>query len=300
MDEMDARGEPVVTATGGVTLQKRLETEDVHQPTVLYELGSQRDTAVDVRIVEPIPSALEPADLGFLETAGEQPWEINGPKLVFERTLEPDESSRSGIAARGDRADAIADLLEPPEFVDVDEANGRVDGETESARHGGDAAGRLVEQLVAELREGTVPAETVASLRAELAVAPERPSLETRLAQLQADVADVRAYANAMEGFLDEHGSADAVVERFENRLDEFDERLGAIETELAARSGDVTAVEERVAGVESRVDTLERVVDRVEGRLPESDVDERLEAVESELATVSAFTSDLKAAFRE
>lgn len=300
MDESDAGGEPVVTATGGVTLQKRLETGKFQQPTVLYELESQRDTTVDVRVIEPIPSALEPDDLGFLGAPADHPWEINGPKIVFDRTLEPGGTYRTGVAARGDRAGAITDLLDAPEFVDIEDvedtrATDVEDGAAESTPPAvTDPAGPLIERLVAELREGTAPPETVAALRTELGTAANnRPSLETRLAQLQADVADVRAYTNAMEGFLDEHGPADEVIEDLEGRLDRLDERLASLENRVEARDETTTAVEGHLADVEEDLDALE-------DRLPGDNVDERLEAVESELASVSEFTTSLKAAFQQ
>jgi hypothetical protein len=307
MDESDARGESVVTATDGVTLQKRLTTDEFRQPTVIYELESQRDHAVEVRVIEPIPSALEPGDVGFLGSADEQHWEINGPKLVLERTLDPGGTYRTGVAARGDRAGAITDLLEAPEFLDVDEAGSErragAEGESigaDSGSAGPDTAGPLVERLVDELRDGTVPSETVDALRAELGTPGERPSLETRLAQLQTDVAEVRAYTNAMEAFLDEHGPPNEVIERLDGRVGRLDDRLGEMEREVATPDEDVAAVVERLTGVESRVEALEGEVGRLEDGLPGPDVDRRLEAVESDLADVSEFTTSLKAAFRQ
>jgi hypothetical protein len=319
MDESDARGEPVVTATGGVTLEKRLETDEFQQPTVLYELTSQRDVAVDVRLIEPIPPALEPADLGFLGTAEEQAWEIHGPKLVLERTLEPGDTYRTGIAARGDRAGAVVDLLDAPELLEVDEArgdrwpeNGESTGST-SPNAEPSGAGPLVERLVDELQTGAVPAETVAALRAELRAPGERPSLETRLDQLQADVADVRAYATTVEGFLDEHGPPNEVVDRLEGRLEEVDDRLASVDATVSERDEEIAALAERASraettvealtadleDVESTLDRLDAAVERLEREVP-TDGDRRLETLEAELAEVSQFTTSLKAAFRE
>lgn len=315
MDESDARGEPVVTATGGVTLQKRLVTDEFSQPTVLYEFESQRDHAVAVRVIEPIPAALEPDDIGFLGPADERHWEINGPKLVFEHTLDPGGTYRTGVAARGERAGGITDLLETPEFLDVERATPqRRDDDGATSVDSQDAEGPLVERLVSELREGTVPAETVGALRAELGTATdERHSLETRLAQLQTDVADVRAYANAMEAFIDELGPADEVIGRLDRRLDDVDDRIAAVEKRVSEQGEEIEVLAERTTrietaiegltadleGVEATLDRLDGTVERLEREVP-ADGDRRLEHLESELAEVSEFTTSLKAAFRQ
>jgi hypothetical protein len=189
MHESDARGPPVVTATGGVTLQKRLETARFAQPTVLYVLESQRAVPVDVRVVEPVPSALEPTDLGFVGSGDEPPWEFNGPKLVLEHRLDPGSAYRTGIAARGDRAGAITDLLETPEFLDVEAAGTerRVEGDGGSAEAdpldaGPDGSGPLADRLVAELEERL----------------PD-PDVDRRLEAVESDVAEVSEFTTSLK-----------------------------------------------------------------------------------------------------
>ncbi|MFB6310287.1 MAG: hypothetical protein ABEH64_03795 [Salinirussus sp.] len=245
----------VVTTVDGVTVRKHLEAE-AH--AVVYELSAEQKAAV--RIVESIPSALQPNDLGFVDSDERQPWTIKGPKLVYERSLDAGEEVRTGIAARGEHAAEIEVLLSAPDALEVDPVRESPQG--------------VADRLLEELRADAVSAETRAALREELDTSRPRQSLETRLTQLQSEVADVRAFSNAMEAFLDTHGEPTEVIEQMEQQFERVDAEL--------------EAVREQVDSIDTDVEQLEK------------EMDTRLVDIEEELAEVSDFANTLRGAFSD
>lgn len=332
MEEADTDGE-VVDATEGVTLRKRYEEAEFHQPAVVYELTSDRDDRVRVRVIESIPDALAPEDLGFLGSSMERTWQIKGPKLVFENVLEPNESFTTACAARGDTADAITDLLGHPEAFEASPVESadreaaapftRSAANADPPADAGPAAEaeaeaedreRVVEQLVAELRTGQVSEESVTFLREELGAGRPPRSVEARLKQLQTDLADVRAYTNALEAFIDEHGSGDEIVDRLERRLASLEAAIEEVEESADGHGDHLDRLQADVDDLDAEVDALSRefgdVADQVAGlradleavedRLPDYDIDERIEELDAELSDVVRFTNTLRAAFEE
>lgn len=334
----DPKGE-VVAERSGVTLRKRAETGTGGRPAIAVVLRAERtDAVVAVRVIETVPDTLAPGDVGFFETDGRQPWSIKGPKLVFEAELEPGETLESWIGARGDRADAIGALLDEPDEFDVHPTE----------RHEPVA---LAERLLAELRSGDVPAETKRALRS--ALAPEEGALETRVRQLQTDVADLRAYDGAMETFVDVHGPPAAIVERLERRLERLEAKVSNLEEahgevgadverlevdvegrlaalsdrvdevtrllnglpflervdpegsivgddELAAVESDVVNLEATVEELASEMAALSAELERLDGRLPDRDVEERLAALSDRVERLSEFMAGLRTAFEQ
>ena len=332
MDERNADRE-VVAAADGVTLRKRFEAAEFHQPAVVYEFNSDRGEAVAVRVIETIPDELDPADIGFLGSSVDRFWEIKGPKLVFENPIEPNAEFTTACTARGERAEAIRDLLGHPDVFEVradgEEAAPRADftrsAATDEEQAPSDSTAtkadpvaeheQVVEQFVAELRAGEVAPESVAFLRDELGAADRpRRSVEARLKQVQTDVADVRAYTNALEAFLDEEGSAREVMDRFEAQLAALEESVEAVDATVEAHDDDLSDLRTDVETLLEETDALSRELETVSGeltaledaladleaRLPAADVDERLDALDAELAEVAAFTETPRDAFQQ
>lgn len=341
----------VVAAEDGVTLRKRFEETEYRLPTIAYEFRSDRAEPVTVRVIETIPDALDPEDVGFVDANGTDAWEIKGPALVFEDEIEPDAEYAAACAARGENAAAIEEILGRPDAFEVEPPSGagatpapaadftrnartaRSDAVVSRSRAGrsNDEAGsdravgkggsvavaddraepRVVEQLVAELRDGEAGDENVALLKDALGI-DERPkrSLETRIRQLQSDLADVRAYSNTVEEFLDRHGSAEEVVRQLESRLDAVEEAVDGLRSTVETNGATVAAVREDVDDVAAETHSVSAAVDRLdeelaaevsslrsdlerlEDRLPASDVDERLSNVEGELSAVDESVS--------
>jgi archaellum component FlaC len=323
-----------------VRLRKHYEPEAFHQPAVVYEIGSERDGPAQVRLIETIPETLSPSDLGFTDSGTERGWEIKGPKLVFETTIDPDAAIETACVARRDAAGDIDALLGSPDAFEVRPAAEAASSFTRSAGAGAESAPaeqtatpatqtdaaedreRVVDQFVAELRAGAVSPESIQYLREELGVTEQPPrSVEARLKQLQTDLSDVRAYTNALEAFIDEQGSAEEIIERFERRLDSVADSVedldgevadndaeldrlqadvGDLEAEVHALTRELEALGETLDDVDEDLDSLDERLDDLEDGLPDYDIDDRFAELDDELEEVSAFTENLRSVFSE
>lgn len=337
MDGSGAEHE-TVDEVAGVRLRKRYESDEYHQPAVVYEITSERDEAAQVTVIETIPGALSPSDLGFTASGTARGWEIKGPKLVFETTVEPDEAIETACVARRDAAGDIEALLGEPDAFEVEaEAEASftrsASGGSESAPAAGTAAPepapeaeadreRIVEQFVAELQAGAVSPQSIEYLRQELGVAEATPrSVDARLKQLQTDLSDVRAYTNALEAFIDEQGSAEEIIERFERRLtsladtvenldgevaendaelDRLQADIGDLESEVHALTRELEALGETLDAVDEDLGSLDDRLDEFEEALPDYDIDDRFAELDDELEDVTSFTENLRSVFEQ
>ncbi len=129
-----------------------------------------------------------------------------------------------------------------------------------------DAGDSLAAELAAEIRDDAVPEEDLETLRATLG-ASGGGSTDARVEHLQSRVADLEAYTEALEAFLDEESGAAAVVEDLRAGLSRTNERLDALESEVAAlraaADGDAAG-----AGFVARLDDLEDDVETLESGL--------------------------------
>jgi outer membrane murein-binding lipoprotein Lpp len=143
-----------------------------------------------------------------------------------------------------------------------------------------DADGGLLGALASELEDADPKNPDVATIRSALGV-ESSASVETRIEHLQSTVADLEAYTDALEGFIDEHGDASEVLVDLRERHDETVDRIDEVET----------ATEDATAEIEATEDHLEAELEAVRGdvRAVRADV----EALEAEVATLS---SDLEA----
>lgn len=159
--------------------------------------------------------------------------------------------------------------------------NGRTN--TESVAAG--ASESVASTLVDELRRGTVSEEERSALREELGVGVEpAPSVDVRFRQLQSEVADFRAYIDALEAFIDENGTAEQLATELRGRIDELDARLDDVEQ----LCDDVNALE---AAHTEDVDQLEDRIGSVAKTLTDS-----LLALRTDVRTVSEDVEELKA----
>ncbi len=157
----------------------------------------------------------------------------------------------------------------------------------------------IVAAMAEEIRSESVETEDIRLLgRAidHVVEDEEDGSTDARIEKLQSDVADLRAYTDALEEFLDEEGTAEQVIGDFEAQLDEFDDRLGDIES----TTGSVEDVESRMDDLESTVANLEESLEEVRSIAEESDdeVQDRLEGMESDLSELQEWQRQIKQTF--
>lgn len=160
----------------------------------------------------------------------------------------------------------------------------------------GAADGDVVSALVDQLRADEVTPGQRATIREELDIAtPE--SMAVRLEYLQSRVAELDAYTDALEEFLDAEGGAEALlgalradIAAAESRVDVLEAALEEEATQRAALAERLDALEERCGrldDVEAEVSSLDDTVDEVAARQ-----DQRFDELE---ASVEALRGDVE-----
>ena len=346
----DAQG--VTQTVENVRLQKFLDEEEYEIPTVVYELESKHEHPVEVTIREAIPASVSIEDVGFHRHKGAEYWDVDGEELVFEYTLSAGEEFTTIYAVRAETTVLTDDLVTPPESVEVEPVEsdgpeptpmtrsaadspyqsqspdgggnpdaeqppaGGVDLDDTLAEEGADTDATdesLAERLAAEIQAGEASAESLNVLQDSLLTeADTGGAVDARLAQLQQDVVDLRAYKNALEAFLEDEGSAQEIIESFDARLDD-------VESEMATLRSTVETVESRSNSQESAIQAIETDIeelssehdeligevesladdlDAMDERVPEYQIDDRIDDIEAQIESVGEFVENLKTAF--
>jgi len=99
---------------------------------------------------------------------------------------------------------------------------------------------------------------------------------ETKLSQLQGDVADVRAYLPALEEFLGEAGRADEIVdeleamreqaEKLEDMPDEVDERIATVDEQIESLQATADDLETQLETVNEQIEELQAWRENIAG----------------------------------
>ncbi len=170
---------------------------------------------------------------------------------------EPDE----GTDESAEKADEPP--IQPAAGIGANTDSTAEDGSSLVAVQGGIAA-----VLAAEIRNGNVSEEDMALLKKELGTDVPR-SVEVRLSRLQSQVETFAAYSEALESFIDENGTADELLTRVDNGLDELEETVDDLTMDIAdaadereSLSADITSVKTTAESAADRVDTLEADLD--------------------------------------
>ncbi len=295
LDLDDPTGNEGVDATEGTDPSETAEADGAEEPE-----ETEAEEAEGTESEEPEDTgADEPDETETAADADEPPVDA---ETVVETEAETEESAAD---------DRLEDGAEPDE--DEQQADGTV-----SAASAVD--GSLLAALAREVRENDLPEEDVAALRQALGVSDEPDgSVEARVQRIQRDVADLRAYTDALEEFLDENGTGRQILEearegidQFEDRLDEFERTVERVEAnvdetdaatrELRSDVGEVRdEVEETAASVEdleAEVATVGEDLDEVREQVPDGDLTERVEEMESDLQELREWQTQIKETF--
>ncbi|ESS06240.1 MAG: hypothetical protein A07HB70_01790 [uncultured archaeon A07HB70] len=214
-------------------------------------------------------------DLDDVGAARESPsLDPTGGPTTDDRRETDDRSLTAAVAAEigaGDVPDEDVDALRDALGVETPPTAAEVAAELE-----GDLGG-----------EPTVPtaAEVAAELEGDLGGEPTVPtSVEVRLDRLQSTVADLSAYTDALENFLDEEGDGQQAIEGFRADVEQLE--------------GEVASLDETMAGVESRLDEMTVTVE--EAREAAEDIDPETEApldrLEDRVAAIDSRADEFEA----
>ncbi|MXR52062.1 hypothetical protein GRX03_10685 [Halovenus sp. WSH3] len=281
-----------------ITFERELEAGGTY--TTVYGIRATGSDDVQQFLTEPTIESVDPPLSG----------ETQSPEDVIPET--DDDVVKDAIAGDGeipgledpgddptDEEDVTLELNDPNESesagpdpageADEDEQTATA-GETELAVEGES----LTAALAAEIREQNVSGEDLKLLRRALDVAEQEDgggSDRARIAQLQDDISDLRAYTGALEEFLDENGTGEEIIEEFEGRLESFDQRLDSVQSELEANSEEITSVSADLDEMSETVSSVDSEIESLSGEV--ADVSSEMEAIETEIDDVS---SDLEA----
>lgn len=197
------------------------------------------------------------------------------------------------------------------------------------------AEGSVVTAMANEIRENNVSVDDLKLLdrafqkvsgRSETTTSSSGGATDARVEKIQSDVADLRAYTDAIEEFLEDEGTGQQLISEFEDRLDEFANDLDSMQSEVESVSeevdsvsgdldnigsevsslgeevdtvsNDVASVESTVEEVDSAVDSLEEAVEELESEVAGGEVADRMEDLEQEIVDLQEWQEQIKSTF--
>lgn len=256
------------------------EFEPDEEYVTVYGLRGRDAADVERFLTEPTIDAVEPAEEGSGDVVRD----------VIDTGVDDGLESAVTEAEASEQPDLTDD--DPVLDIDLPEPaldDGAADDDGLGTVATGDARGAampsgggeesVVAALAAEIRNGEVDDDDdLEELREALGVTDDT-STDARIEHLQSQVANLEAYTDALEAFLDEEGDAQAVLEGVREdyettteRLDEIDEQLAelsaSVDEELDAVRDDVAALQETVGELESELADVAEMRDRLASAL--------------------------------
>ena len=258
----------------------RTDSRDNSDTTGPHEDDDQSDGGDDTTdAVDPSNATANVDGLATEPSDGDRPTADSSER----RTDTPDSENRP----TGDGDDQQTDVDDDTSAVgDEGESHSSVGDEGESHSSGGDteasasegvnaSSDDIVETFIRHLEEG-LSEEQATRLQEGLtdAVMP-RSSLEVRVMYLQSRFQELSAYIDALEEFIDEHGSGDRVLAELTDDVETVQDQLDQTEAELDALTKRVdsaethtesleTAFESRQQSIDDRLSELETVIETV------------------------------------
>jgi archaellum component FlaC len=213
-----------------------------------------------------------------------------------ETTAETDGTAADDAETVDDAGEAGTDPATEP--LDAD-AGTPDDDSAAAAPAAGAGAGSVAAALAAEIRADRVDDDDLAALR-EAFEGSVPTSVDVRVGRLQSQIEDLLAYREALADFLDENGTAEAVLGDVSESVDELEDRVDELEGSLAAADADREELRNEVASAtESLADTGERLdamaADLADLEATAEGLDERLTAVEELEADVEDLRAELE-----
>ncbi|MGM0717327.1 MAG: hypothetical protein ACQET5_09150 [Halobacteriota archaeon] len=286
--------EVVNTTNSGITVEKSFEPDDFPVPAIAFAMTSDRDEPVTVRLVDTVPDDIAPENVGFHPKYGAEFWGVDGDEIVFQREFEPDEEYTTVYGLRGGDADAPAKFLSEPSIesvdppldgddtVEIDTSDAAVedidvpvgDGETpteggsgrvtgvETGAVSGRPEGDVLSTLTAEIEATDHDDPAVSELRDALGIDLSRATVEARLEHLQSAVADLEAYTDALEAFLDENGGAQRVLDDLREEHEETTARLEDLEAVVETTNESLESLDDRF---DDEIDELRSDIERMD-----------------------------------
>ncbi|WP_136715238.1 hypothetical protein [Halorientalis salina] len=212
----------------------------------------------------------------------------------------------------GDETEAEADTDE----ADESEADADDDGAQNAATNG--ATGNVesvAAALATEIRNDEVDDDDLDVLREELELegvgsdSSDGGAADARIQKLQTDVADLEAYIDALEEFLEENGTGVDLIEDVQSGLDDVQSKVDGLESDIGDNTDQVESLDDSVGEVKNDLQSLkgdikdldddledvQSTVDDVEGDLDEiDDVESRVDEIDGEIEELKEWREQL------
>lgn len=173
------------------------------------------------------------------------------------------------------------------EFAPDGEPAGGTGPEVGSVSAEGDG---IVAAIAEEVRAGEAADEDLETLTEALNLT--RPSLESRVRYLQNEMTDLAAYTDALEEFIDEHGSARGLLSELRDGLADVEDKVSDLDARVTDRMDTLDAVEEQVADLDERLDERAEETATVEDEL--ADVQSSIRSLREDLRDIDDLRDDL------
>jgi predicted nucleic acid-binding Zn-ribbon protein len=206
-----------------------------------------------------------------LEDEGEEPTEEDDDVTLDLKDPNEPETQQDSPAADPEPGEEAGSEPEPE------------DDETESVEDVEVTGDSLISAMAAEIRRNNVSAEDVKLLQQAFEIAAEEGgSTAAKIAQIQSDIADLRAYTSSLEEFLDENGTGQEMLEEFEQQVEQFDSQLADLESELQSNSGQLSSIDSEVDSIGERVNSVSNEVTSLSDDV--SELDDEISSVDREV----------------
>lgn len=253
-------GEQVMVTSSDVTIEKSpgMHRDDVAK--ISFTITSDADRPVDLKIIDELPEEIQADSVGFHPEYHPDSWRLIDDRTVaFESIIDPEEEMQTLYGVKVPSPDELALFLDEPTVESWPKVAGGVeengeqsdDGWADSSTvksveslslPGNDGLPRqtpsvpelphslavndtLVDALLAELEDGGLREEDRETLAEHVDVNFPN-SIGVRIRHIQDNIDDLIAYRNALEEFIDENGSAEAVIEQLEASVEDVRDEL--------------------------------------------------------------------------
>lgn len=281
-----------------IAFEKELESEADY--TTVYGIRATGTDDVEKFLTEPAIESVSPPLDEDEELLG------SGNDAVRD-VISGRSDSVPGLEEGEDEDNDGSDDVETLDLSDPAASGHPAESEASSATLDADAeTGSVVAAMAEEIRQQNVSPADVKLLKQALdAVSDTEDGTdgvnEARIRRLQQDIADLRAYTDALEAFLEENGTGEEMIAEFSDRLDTFESSLDSFEDDIesakstaAEASEDVEELATEIETVETRIGDLEDDVDALREELGDGEIDDRLSSLESDLDDLEQWRDQL------
>jgi len=290
-----------------ITFEREMDADSEY--TTVYGIRATGTEDVEKFLTQPVIESVDPP----LESDDDDAVVDEGSTDVVRDVISGDSDGVPGLDEDDSEDEDVEtlDLKDPNDPSDdgptgtasAENGEGDADGEAETA-----SVESLVGALAAELRNGNVDEDDVKLLRKAFDLVDDGSggSVDARIQRLQTEVADLLAYTDALEEFLDENGTAEQTIEGFREEVESLqselqevgelarghEEALADVQTTVDGVESTVDSLESELDGVLEEVETVRSEVEDVEGSVESventvDDVEESVEAVETSVDDV-------------